>query len=235
MNRLAIFVEGLTEQEFVARLVVEMAGAKNVRIEKRKAFGGGGASQRRHVLVEAISGASGERFYVLIVDCGADNRVKSDVRDNYDGLVAKGYQGIIAVRDVYPNPRAEIAKLRQGFAYKLKTKPIEVKLMLAIMEIEAWFLAEYTHFPRINSGLDLKTISANMGFDPSVDDVELRPHPSADLHQIYQLAGLAYHKTKAQVQRTVSVLDYACLYFELPGRVSGLSLLIESLEQFFSL
>jgi hypothetical protein len=74
-----------------------------------------------------------------------------------------------------------------------------------------------------------------MGFDPSVDDVELRLHPSADLHQIYQLVGFAYHKTKAHVQRTVSVLDYAHLYCELPGRVPGLSMLVRALEQFFSL
>jgi hypothetical protein len=75
----------------------------------------------------------------------------------------------------------------------------------------------------------LKTIVASIGFDPSVDDIELRPHPSDDLHQVYQLVGLAYHKTKAQVQRTVAVLDYARLYLELPSRVAGLSVLVRSL------
>ena len=110
MNRLAIFVEGLTEQEFVAKLVVEIAGAKNVRVEKRKASGGGGTSKRKHVRVEAVSDTSGEVFYVLIVDCGADNRVKSDVRDNYEGLAAMGYKGIVAVRDVYPSPRQTLRR-----------------------------------------------------------------------------------------------------------------------------
>jgi hypothetical protein len=62
------------------------------------------------------------------------------------------------------------------------------------MEIEAWFLAEFSHFPRLDSDLTLETIRSNFGFDPSVDDMQLRNHPSQDIHRIYSLVGLEYKK-----------------------------------------
>ena len=165
MRRLAIFVEGQTEQEFMAKLVLELA-RRRVRIEKGKARGGRGAP-RRFTVIEAAAADRGQEYYVLIVDCGTDNRVKSDIRDNYDSLARRGYSAIIALHDVYPNARSDIPKIRMGFAYRLKTEPVRVLHVLGVMEVEAWFLAEHTHFPRLHSALTLPYIIANAGFDPS--------------------------------------------------------------------
>lgn len=40
MNKMAVFVEGCTEQLFVEKLVIEIAGRKNVQVELRKVRGG---------------------------------------------------------------------------------------------------------------------------------------------------------------------------------------------------
>jgi outer membrane cobalamin receptor len=73
-----------------------------------------------------------------------------------------------------------------------------------------------------------------LGFDPSTDDTGLRDHPAQDLHDIYQLAGCAYNKTKANVQRTVEVLDYARIYLDLAHKVSDLQALVEHIDNFLS-
>jgi len=233
MNKLAIFVEGQTEQVFVERLLVEIAGAKNVRIEKRKATGGK-KSGRRMRLVEASAPDPAERYFVLIVDCGEDERVKSDIAERYDQLVRSGYQAIIGIRDVYPQKREDIPKLRQGLRYRIRTVPIEVLFVLAVMETEAWFIAEHTHFERIGNELTLERIRAEIGFDPSTDDIQSRDHPAEDLHSIYGLIGLAYKKSKVHVQRTVNVLDYETIYLELGQKFEDLQRLVDHLDLFLS-
>ena len=47
MKKLAVFVEGQTEQLFVERLLEEAAGKKQICIEKRQAFGGRPTVRRR--------------------------------------------------------------------------------------------------------------------------------------------------------------------------------------------
>ena len=45
MNKLAVFAEGYTEAVFVERLVEEIAGTNNVRIERRQFRGARGFTQ----------------------------------------------------------------------------------------------------------------------------------------------------------------------------------------------
>ena len=102
------------------------------------------------------------------------------------------------------------------------------------METEAWFLAEHTHFRKLNSNLTSERIKAEFGFDPSVDDMQLRSCPSDDLHSIYQLEGLSYRKRQKQVQKTVRHLDYGIVYLELIDRFPDLRLLVQALDIFFT-
>ena len=50
MNKLAVFVEGYTEVVFIERLIEEIAGKQNVRIEHRK-IRGGATTRRTFALV----------------------------------------------------------------------------------------------------------------------------------------------------------------------------------------
>ncbi len=232
MNKLAVFVEGQTEQIFVVKLLEEIVGARNLHIEKRTSRGR--KSGRRMHLLETHDPESEDRYFALIVDCGQDESVKSDIAERYDELVARGYQAIVGIRDVYPLKRDDIPKLRKGLEYKVKTNPIRVLFALGIMEVEVWFIAEHTHCVRIDPRLTTDLISEDLGFDPSTYDLTLLEHPAADLDDVYRLAGQRYNKKKAVVQRTVDVLDYASMYIELGSRFEDFKNLVNQLDRFLS-
>lgn len=233
MRRLAIFVEGLTEQLFAERFLKEVTGEKGLSIEKRRASGGRKGTKRTLILLSAPAGASTPKFFALIVDCGSDNRVKSDIRDNYANLVSKGYKTIIGMRDAYPVAKrpADLPKLRKGLLYKLKSRPVEVAFVLAVMEIEAWFLSEHTHFQRIDRRLTVDRIRRAITFDPSRDDAQLRQCPSHDLDVIYKLVRLSYKKETAAITRTINALDFARIYLEFGNRFEDLKVLIEKIDK----
>jgi hypothetical protein len=234
MNKLAVFVEGQTEQLFVQRLVLEVAGHHNVAMEMRKASGGGRSGlPRRLVLLEA-SDARGKQFFVLIVDSATDNRVASDIRDQYESLVREGYSRVLGVRDVYPQPRSEIPLIRHAVDRVLPKGSVTVDIVLVIMEIEAWFLAEYTHFKRLHTGITLEKVNNAIGGDAQTLDVENIAHPSKTLNTVYQVVGRVYRKKKDQVSDTVDALDYVRLYVELPERVGALKCLCDHLDLFLS-
>lgn len=225
MHKMAIFVEGQTEQIFIEKLVTEIAGANCVQFARTTVIG----SNRAIALGTPNPSPD---LYVLIVNSGADNAVASDVKENYDSLVKNGYSSIIGIRDVFPRSAADIAGIRSYLGYGIKTNPIKVSFVLAVMEIEAWFLSEHTHFPRVHPELTLERIMSALNFDPSADDMTLRANPADDLHNAYKIVGLAYKKHKRQVQRTVDALDYATLFLQMRNRVSAIDELISAIERF---
>lgn len=235
MKKLAIFVEGQTEQIFVNRLLAAIAGQRRVRIENRRAFGGS-SSPRSLELIEARAEDDAEaQFFVLIVDCTSDGRVASDIRDNASNLADSGYTSIIGLRDVSPVESSQTERLRSGLiSSQESTSSIEILFVLAVMELEAWFLAEHTHFPRIHSALTNERILAELGFDPAVDDMQLRPNPSQDLSSAYWLVQLLYEKRKAQALRTIDCLDIARVCGELVDKFIDLRNLVDKLERFLT-
>lgn len=234
MSKLAVFVEGQTEQLFVQRLVQEVAGHHNVAIEMGKAsFGGRSGLPRRFIRLEP-SDARDKQFFVLIVDSATDNRVASDIREQYETLVKAGYSRVLGLRDVYPQSRSEIPLIRRAVDRWLPTGSVPVDIVLAIMEIEAWFLAEYTHFEQLYAGITLEKVNKAIGDDAQTLDVENIEHPSETLNTVYQLVGRVYRKKKDQVSDLVDALDYVRLYLELPERVSALKCLCDHLDLFLS-
>lgn len=232
MRKLAFFVEGQTEALFVWKLLEKIAGGRYLTVEHKRASGG--RKVIRTFRLVKRSEDIGQEYFVLIVDCGADRRVMSDIRDQYDGLAQSGYEAIVGIRDVYPVSYEDILRLRRGLAFGLRESPIEVVLALAVMEIEAWFIREYTHFARISPELTLERIIEEVGFNPSQDNVELRPHPSHDLDAIYRLVGFTYDKSGENVARTVEALDYARLYLELRREIEDLGRVFDCIDGFLS-
>ena len=229
MNRLAIFTEGETEQLFAEWLVREMAGAANLHIELREARGGK-STRRRTRIVEAVADNPELKYYVLIVDCAGDGAVKSRIKEEYHNLAKYGYKALVGLRDA-PKQRAEIADLQKGLPEGVPMAPVPVVFVLAIMEIEAWFLAEHTHFPKIDASLTPALIHAKLGFDPSTDDMRLRDRPAQDLNDAYQLVGERYQKGRA-AQRTVYLLDPARIAFEMTANEPEIQRLVDTIECF---
>jgi hypothetical protein len=232
MKKLAMFVEGYTEAVFAEKLIEEIAGEKRVRIDRKKVLGGRKAP-RTMMMIKAAAPDIGQEYYFLIIDCGGDELVKTRILEEHENLTKSGYSGLIGVRDVRPKfTYGDIPRLQRNLPAYIKTKLAPVTFILAIMEIEAWFLAETTHYSRIEPSITVAAIRANLGFDPENDDLEQRPHPAHDLNACYAIGGKSY--AKGQAKATVDALDYALIYMELRLRFFYLDRLINLIDAFLT-
>jgi hypothetical protein len=235
MKRLAVFAEGGTEQAFVEKLLIEVAGTKNIQIRKEKHRRGANGTDRSRKLVAVTGAGGGHEYYALIVDCGNEERVKSDLLENYESLCKNGYNAIIGIRDVRGKyTAADIPALVTYQRYGLKTSPVNPLMVLAIMETEAWFLAEHTHFGRINDRLTLEVVTSTLNFDPAVGNVETRERPADDINLVYQTVGDQYIKTPESIQRTIDALDLDQMYLIVTDRVPAFKLLVNAVNEFLS-
>jgi hypothetical protein len=234
MKKMAFFVEGQTEQAFVVALLNAVAGTRAVHIDAVKAFGGR-VQPRAFLEVSATCRPNPEkRYYVIVFDSSNDSRVLSDIRDHYENLTAQGFVDIVGIRDVFPNAVKDIEPIRAAFTALAPSDPIVPTLVLAVMEIEAWFIGEFTHFARMHPRLTHTLVCSTLGYDPATVDTGKIPQPSEDLRKVYGLSGKGYNKSAHHVQRTVSNLDFAEIYVRLKRIISDLGVLVERIEQFLS-
>jgi len=230
MNKMAIFVEGYTEVVFVDQLIQEIANENAVRIEWRL-ISGGATCPRTSRQIKAAQPQSGQEHFVVLFDCGGDDAVKTRMIMEYPHLVAAGYTKIICIRDVYPKfSAADIPALKANLPKHVKTKPVVVDFVLSIMEIESWFLAEHTHFAKIDPALTVPAIVSKLGFDPESDDMQARANPAKDLNDCYQLAGKNYEKRFAK--ETIEALDFTHIYAGLVDKIPYLKKLCDIIEEF---
>jgi len=230
MKKMSIFCEGLTEQLFAERLIAGVLGKKALII---KAESDGKMGSRSIKILTAKAPDSHHEFFIQIVNCNGDKNVGSDIRELYKKLVGAGkFSAIVAIRDVYPILQHLVPDLLSNLPKFVPTKPVAVTWVVAIREIEAWFLAEDTHLQKIDAALNAAMVKAALGFDPHADDMQIRDHPADDLHKTYQLVGKAYTKDFARINRTVSALDFDRLYLELGDRLPALKLLNQAITDF---
>ena len=235
MKRMAIFVEGLTEEKFIDRLLREVVSEKKLQITHAELRGGGRTGQRLLTITARENTPLPKDYSVIILNSGSDSRVASDIRERYESLVNAGYSQIVGIRDVRPEVSVnEIPRLRRGLRYRLKTKPVDPLFVLSVMETEAWFLAEFTHFLCIHEHLTISRIVQAFGFDPETEDMQLRPEPAKDLSNIYGLEGHAYTKRSNNIQRTIDALDYCKIFLEHGQRFPDLDCFIALLQRFFT-
>lgn len=230
MNKLGIFVEGHTEVVFVEKLVEEIAGKNNVLIEQRK-IRGGSNTRRTFAHVQAARVDTGQAYYVLIVDCGGDALVKTRVLEEHENFTRQGYSKIIGIRDIRPDfARADLPRLERELPRYIRTSLIPVEFILAVMEVEAWFLAEATHYAKIDPGITVAAIRSTLRFDPEVDDMEQRNFPATDLNDCYAIGGKHYWKGAAGV--TINAIDFEQVYFHLVEKFAYVKRLVSSIEAF---
>lgn len=230
-KKLALFVEGQTEQLFMKAFLEEVAGAKNIEFQT-EVYGPSGSILK---LRQATPGTdpTHPQYFALLVNCQNDERVKSVVLDQRASLSRAGYSMILGLRDLFPIPLSKLESVKMNLRYGVPTSGVPTHILLAVAEVEAWFLQEASHFTRIDERLNTTEFRTKFGFDPENDSAELVERPAEMLHMIYSSVGKAYKKKKAHVERTVQVLDYATLYLRLPTLLPHLAALIGYLEGFF--
>lgn len=235
MKRLAVFVEGKTESIFVKKLISEIGNRKEIYFRREEMYGGGSAGPRIINLLFETPKTKNTKYEVLIrISCN-DDRVFSDIKDNYVSLLRQ-YSKIIGLRDLYPDSSYSDLEFVKAFTgNEIKSNGLNLaSIVIAVMEVETWFVAELTHYQRIDPKLTLDAIKAVIDLEAIKDFEKEIAHPADTLHEIYKIAGYAYKKTKNQVTRTVNNLDYEEIYINLRKKIAGLNELISHIDDFFS-
>lgn len=239
MKKIAFYVEGQSEQFFVNKLLIEIAGQKNIDIELRQFKGIGKATGEVYPKTKATP--VNPNHYALILDCCNDGGVKTRILEDYERLFSQGYIEVIGLRDLYP--LTDLLKLENELingtqrSGKSITQPLpaNTSIIVAVREIEDWFLAEVNHFRCIDDTLTNSLISSRIDFSLNHDDLIVRPCKAAtDLHNIYQLVKKWYNKEERIVVRTVECLDYANIYLNLRNRIEKLNDLITKIDNFLT-
>ena len=222
MKKVAVFVEGQAEQLFSAALIGVLAQAAKLHIEWGEQF-------RGKLVFRASSPAAGVTHYVMLVNCKNDSQVKTQIRDNYSTLVSAGYSSIIGLRDVHPFAATDVPSLEAALRVGLPVGAIPIKIHLAVMELEAWFIAEDSHFARIAPKLTPAYIASN-GFNLlQVPPQQWAPAASV-LDAIYALAGYRYKKTANHVKRTIRALSIPQVFSGVRASVPEFDAFLTSLE-----
>ena len=243
MKKIAFYVEGQTEQFFVNKLLIEIANQNSIEIGLLQ-FGGIG-KPTKSIYPKTTTQAQNPKHYALIFDCMGDGGVKPRILQDANSLFLQGYSEIIGLRDLYP--LTDLAKFENELINgtqrngRIITQPLlaNTSVVIAIREIEDWFLAECNHYTCIDASLN-STLLSSLGFNPCVDDLTTRTHSAAvDLHNIYKLAAKAYvdnngNKRKNRVERTVECLDYANLYLNIRHKIPKLNELITKIDNFLT-
>ncbi len=232
MKKLAIFVEGQTEQLFVERLLKDIAGERHISIDSTKAHGGK-TCPRTFTTINA-AGLNGERYYALIYDSSCDSRVVSDILEKYWSLVAEGYTSILGLRDLHPLLLADLGEVKAAMDRILSTDPVRSQVIVAVMEIEAWFVAEDSHFAQIDSRLDaacVRRILTDRGEDVAIENIS---QPSKTLNAIYSSASRHYTKDRKKISSIVDRLDTARLYLQLSKEIASLQELCRCIDDFLT-
>jgi hypothetical protein len=233
MRKLAIFVEGLTEQILVRQLLQTVLDQNRIAIQTVKITGGHNV-RMSFTVMRAAQLERRTDYYIMIYDCGGETNVKGYLMTHREKLVSNGYSMIMGLRDVYPNfTREEVPKLIRGLNYRLPQKGAGTHIYLAVMETEAWFLGEYRHLKKVSPKLTPEFIENQLGFNPRTGNMEERDQPAADMKAAYQLVGHDYTKKRDRLNAVVRKLDFAYFTHSLADRMPSLGTFVNGLEKFF--
>lgn len=233
MRKLAIFVEGLTEQILVRKMLQAVLDRQSIAIQTVKITGGHNV-RMSFTVMRAAHVQRNTQFYVLIYDCGGETNVKSYLLSRRQRLIKNGYSMILGLRDVYPNfTHEEVDKLKKGLNKQLPQKEARTHIHLAVMETEAWFLGEYRHLTRLSPKLKPGFVERELGFNPKTENMEEREQPTNDLKAIYRLVDHDYTKKRDRLNAVVGKLDFGYFTGDLAERMPSLGAFVHELETFF--
>ncbi len=214
MKRIAIFTEGQTELIFIRYLVGIELGWDKISIICISL--GGNKS--------GIAGLNLENpnadVLFQIIDIGSDGPVLSAIKEREVELFKRGFEKIFGLRDMYSEKYLERAGRKiepvviEQFIMDAKStiqkmsSPNKIFFHFAIMEIEAWFLAMWAVFGRINAILTVQYIEEKLNFrldqiDPQVQFV----NPAREVKHILGLIGRKYDKTRGDVEIICRKID----------------------------
>ncbi len=230
MKKIGIFVEGQTERIFVVKFLTEYLGGEHKfsRIEVK-------LKNKNRTEVLSKRNYPETNYYFLIFDCAGDGNVLPAMYDRAENMIIRNnYNFLIALQDLYNNPRNKKDVVIKNFTNKIEnyTYKNKVKFVLAIMELEAWFLADPNIFSKISCKLTSEYIKNKININLSEINPESLPHPAETINKIYNLVGRSYKKTEDQAYEISTRLDFDLLYSDdTLSEVKSLKYFIEKIEE----
>lgn len=248
MKKIAFFVEGPTEAFFIRRLLSELVTQQKIRFIEYDLKGGSIGNPRVIYIMAEDTLTPQQQYQINIYICNADNHVNQDVRDNLSTLQREGFTQVIALNDLrgdykgvdglqHAHIPSDYAQQKALQEFIFQSSLIPVTSIIAVMEIETWFLSETTHYERINPKLTQAFITSNqssLAANPYTDDMQQVLEPAELLDSIYRLARLNYSKKKGVRERTINQLDMAEIYFQLPDKIVSLKELTQAIDSFLN-
>lgn len=231
MRKVALFVEGQTERIFIEKLIENIFTYPSFDIQSYSLRGD------RAKMVRACRMDNNLEYFFLIFDVSSDGRLASAIIERAGKLVSeKGYTHIFGIRDIFPNSILDIDHIRSIFDDAICRKGINsetVSLFFAVMEIEAWFLADYACFQKIDSSLTPTYIDNALGIHIQTDDIEAYDHPAVMIDKIFRLIGRRYKKHEEDSFQICSAIDFSELYLndDVKSRIPSFELFLRKFEK----
>ena len=214
MRKIAIFTEGPSELIFVRYFLLLIFGWEKITFQCFKLY----AKEMIHASFDHLNEQANAQF--LIVSVGNDETVLSAIRDREKLLFQKGYEKIIALRDMYSEAYCNKAGWRindtitmefikgSQKTIQMMSNPDRIKMCFAIMEFEAWLLGMYSIFEKIDATLNVNYIKRELGFDLSrIDPQTTFFKPADEMAKIFSLIGLRYKKSEHDIENICSRMD----------------------------
>lgn len=213
VRKVALFVEGLAEQVFVRDFLIKWYDwdINKVGLACYKLHAGNEyEAPYQHGTVDSEN-------YFQIFNVGNDSSVLSVMLDRADRLHNAGYSLVVGLRDMFSkvyhqktfqknNERIIDPELNERFIQSAKeeieasSKPLELQMHYAIMEVEAWLLG----MPKFMEHLQYIN-------DPETDIY----HPAEKLKELMEAMGSGYDKHSKDIEGIIGNLDkkdYLALY-----------------------
>jgi hypothetical protein len=211
-RKVALFVEGLTEQVFVRDFLIKWYDWDTIEVGLDCFTLNAG---NEHSAPYPYGTVDSKNYY-QIFNIGNDNSVLSVMIDRADRLQNAGYTLVVGLRDMFNkvyhqktfeknNQRVIDQELNQKFiqsareSIEASAKQVDLCLLYAIMEVESWLLGMPKYMGQLQNITDPET--------------EIY-HPAAKLAELRTAEGLTYDKHRDEIESIVGDLtkdDYLAL------------------------
>lgn len=233
MKKIGIFVEGQTERIFVVKFLTEYLGGEH-KFSRRK-IKYKDANKTELIGVRHFPDAE---YYFLIFDCAGDGNVLPALYDRAENMINnENFSFLIALQDLYDKPREKKKTIINHFDRNIEKFCFkeQLRFVLAIMELETWFLADPNVFNKISTQLTPAYIYESININLLEINPESLPHPAETINRIYQLIGQSYKKNEDQAYQITERLDYDLIYSdEVLEKIKSLKFFIDKIDECLS-
>jgi hypothetical protein len=211
MKKSVFVVEGQTERIFIEKLIEVVAGGLDYSVTSFEHHG----DSFIQLLSRGTATEEQAKFVIRIIDVGNDERVRSYVDDeNIATFKEKGFLGVYGLRDKYTGNSREVnLDFNVARDKELSEKwELDIAVVVAVQEVEAWFLSVPSFFAAYDNSLKIEKISSILGYDIAAIQVELIPHPAQTISKVLNTVGKQYKKKEKDVFKIIHNIDYETLY-----------------------